>query len=783
MLIEQPKLKEQTQDRIKIAEQSMENVDNNSKKLAQIADNLEFVIKANFEFNNPCAANRVLYVEYIRAAALYMAQCAKYSAQIRSYLFKLILNNMNNQLNFNLYKLYDILYGQIFLIQCFEQNVPMSLNFIDNLAILEMTFELELQFPLVIDPSGLLLRFLKSKLDKKLVVETTAPEKASIQNIASAIEDGKTLAIVDFNRDLLSLIESILNWRYNQLINRIYNKHYFSNKKSDAQEPDVVILNQNPEHIEFNGVKYGVHPEFRLLLIVQNTSIHLSKILLEKVGIIEIHSLLIFDQVFVINNDISEEGNWCEAVGDTFLIACHNSRRSQEVRNYYSERLSNENNEQFTHLSERLQKIDFLGFVEDSVIDHLLVLLNKTKKKYLAQKAADPNLDSSIDESPQAKIEEGPASVVAPKSIKGILLDNSSKFPTKLTRTFSFLHKNKFESKNKLQQQHKEISTKNAFFQHSQSISLGMRDRTSSKKSLLPSRYLEGKNIQDYSNIFHPFKNMNVIIKKYNSLFKPMFLLRTLVKTINAHLGDPFAFSEFNILLSAQQAIETLKLKPDFDTEEEFENSQAIVYNFFHQLYSMLPIDHQNVLAFCYTLFISKNPPSIGFSESTWNFTLYQKQGLSAIQRIYFDPNLDQKLTNSFTSVVDELSTFENVFPPLIPIRTENSGFTKVKQLLKRLAEEGSAFHRLFSNHQQPQTISLSIPLNEVKKVENDSAPTSDEQSPNKNYEGVKISGLFTDKRKPKMDFSIEISLGPTSLDTHKKQFGGGPFTKLRIKT
>ena len=288
-LEEQPRLLSQINERVNYASQNISGLETSITRMTNLAQDIETIIKANFELNNPCAANKVLYAEYIRAAALYMTQCSKYSAQIRPNIFKLILNNMNSELDFNAHRLHSILQGEGFLVDCLTKKIPMSLNFIDNISVFEMSFELNLQYPLVIDPSGLFLKYLHKKFAQKLILEQSMPSEATIANVLSAIEKGNAIVLVDFNKDLLNIIEPLLNWRFNQIISKLYNKHYYTDqnqeKKADGQESDdeVLIVNQPNDQFEFNGVKCKVHPDFKLILLLQNKSFHISKFFLEKV--------------------------------------------------------------------------------------------------------------------------------------------------------------------------------------------------------------------------------------------------------------------------------------------------------------------------------------------------------------------------------------------------------------------------------------------------------------------------------------------------------------------
>lgn len=130
----------------------------------------------------------------------------------------------------------------------------MSLTLIDNIAIFDLIMELDLLFPIIVDPTSLFFKFLKVKNGPGLYIESNSIQENTIQNITAAITEGHLLCVVDFNKDLLSLIEPLLEWRYDQFINRVYRKHNFQpGRENISDEQDEIIVMGEPEKILFNG--------------------------------------------------------------------------------------------------------------------------------------------------------------------------------------------------------------------------------------------------------------------------------------------------------------------------------------------------------------------------------------------------------------------------------------------------------------------------------------------------------------------------------------------------
>ena len=61
--------------------------------------------------NNPLAADAENYDHYILVTAYYIAMCAKYPGDLRLKLFKGILNNLPDTVDFENHAIYEVLYN------------------------------------------------------------------------------------------------------------------------------------------------------------------------------------------------------------------------------------------------------------------------------------------------------------------------------------------------------------------------------------------------------------------------------------------------------------------------------------------------------------------------------------------------------------------------------------------------------------------------------------------------------------------------------------------------
>lgn len=104
---------------------------------------------------------------------------------------------------------------------------------------------------------------------------------------------------------------------------------------------------------------------------MQNTSINISKFLLEK--------------LFLINNDITDESSWKEVVSDILLATCYKQEFHNSIHKYMYEHLNNEANDEFFRLSERCKKYDFSGSIDVETLNQILRSCEFIKEKYEEQ--------------------------------------------------------------------------------------------------------------------------------------------------------------------------------------------------------------------------------------------------------------------------------------------------------------------------------------------------------------------------------------------------------------
>jgi len=750
VLEEQPRLQEQVIEKIRATEEQIQNTLISKNKLAKIAENIEQILRYHFELNNPVAANQELYGEYIMATSLYIVHCAKYPAQIRKHLFKLILNNMDPNLNFQKYKIHDVLFGESFLVDCLKKNVPMSLSLVDNLAIFEMLLEINLLFPMIIDPSGLFLKFIKTKMNKNLLVENFTIEGNTVRNIAMAIQEGYAICLVDFDKSLLTLIEPILNWKYGHWIDKLYKRHTAAEDKKGTfigEEAEIVIM-EEPEVLEFNGEKIKIHPDFRLILLVQNNKIALSRFLLEK--------------VFLINNDTSSETSWKEAVSDILLTLCYKNEKENAINKYFGERLFTEVNEQFLALSEKCRKTDFAA-VNLEYLTSIEKLSEEIKMKY--KEKLEKRISSSPEDHKKLKRQSSTLFMRANAAERYGQDSSSPKKPIerKLERSYSSLIKDP-DLANKITKG----SVKTSFFFHSRSINLD--EPKDAQPVPIKSLFMSGKKVEEYSNIFTAFEGIDLILDRHYQLLDYMFLLKQTLEIIENSLGDTYSFSEYTLLFNIHQAIETTilngYLKQTGNSEAMLKFEMMVLYYLFHQLYATLRKDHQNMFSFYYAICLLKYNKE--FKEEIWNLFLSGEITKGPTQSLFMDYMTEQQWTILNRFLIDYFKICDNRIPPIEPFRSETFSFLKTQHLIYDMAQEGSLFHKTI-NQEKFKRLSINHPYEFKDQVTADLIVKNSSSVPSKlsSFKTASSEGNTTSIPKPLItppSKSIASRRGATNL-------------------
>jgi hypothetical protein len=73
--------------------------------------------------------------------------------------------------DFDNHTIYEVLYSEAYLVECLKKKIPLCLSFVDNLAIYDLLSDLVMPYPLIIDPTGLFVKFLKLKYGQRFKLE------------------------------------------------------------------------------------------------------------------------------------------------------------------------------------------------------------------------------------------------------------------------------------------------------------------------------------------------------------------------------------------------------------------------------------------------------------------------------------------------------------------------------------------------------------------------------------------------------------------------------------
>jgi len=143
--------------------------------------------------------------------------------------------------------------------------------------------------------------------------------------------------------------------------------------------------------------------------------------------------------------------------------------------------------------------------------------------------------------------------------------------------------------------------------------------------------------MSEYTSIFSIFETLEPILEIHTKLLDFLYLLKSTLEVIDDGLGNIYSFSEFNMLLNIQQAFEVTVSNGYFKANgtagemAKFEN--MVFYNLFHQLYSTLRKDHQNVFQFVYANFLLKYTEQ--FNEDVYDLFLSGEIGNTPLQSLF----------------------------------------------------------------------------------------------------------------------------------------------------
>ena len=701
----QPGLEKKTREKIKANEIQINSNNDYRRRLMTLTEDLALIIKANFEMNNTLAADAESHPQYILVAAFYIAMCAKYPSDIKLKLFKGMLNSLPDSLDFDNHTIYEILYNEAYLIECMKKKVPLCLSFVDNLAIYDLLQEIVMPYPLVIDPSGLFIKFLRAKHDKNLKVESYSTEASTIANIENAIVNGQVLALVNFDQDLLRIVEPLIDMKYEALVHKLYKKHLFNEEEKENgphenDEPELVFLDEKNEEIIFHGKKLKMHNNFRLVLILRDSHMKLPKILLEK--------------VFLINNDISHEGTWKELASDIVLNYCYQQEKDTHINKYFKEKLFNDANEEFNMLCVKCERQMQTSNFDVFFVEELEEMTKNIKKKYQIENmvktndqgknqraVASDNLgateNNTLEESKQPPQDNLTLRQKRDSNLKSaqdsIIIEHppadntlnivATASDNKLTEGQSDQDSMNFlkDPRHMLDEDMRDgahsvrsYNSKRSFFNNS-------RGPNSMQESANSSLFLEGKKVSDYCNFFSKFKEIEELLSKHSAMINQLHLIHQTLVMVHKSLGNLYGLSEYFSLISLQHALEigiangylknTLK-KDDQVRINEF-NTMVVLY-YYHQIYSSLRSDHQNVFSAFFAVIFLKCTQD--FQQKVWDYFLRGPVDRRLLREYFESPEMEITWYGLREAIIGFNGTCENSFPPLLSYEMEGMSAT-----------------------------------------------------------------------------------------------------------
>ena len=744
-LNDQPRLQKETQSKITANENAIYKNNEYRTRLLILTDDLHLIIKANFEMNNPIASNPVMHEQCIMVASFYIALCAKYPSEYKLQLFRAMLNSLPESIDFENHTIYEILHSEAFLIDCMKRKIPLCLSFVDNLALLDISQQIFLPCPLIIDPSGTLVRYLKTKHEHSLRTESFSVDSSTIQNIEAAIVSGHVLVLVDFDHELLKLVEPLIEQRYDTMINVIYKKHLFSEEPQEAKQEDeeneLLILEQEAQEVTFNGKLLKMNPEFRLILTLRNSRVKLSKLMLEK--------------LFLINNDVSDEGTWKELVGDMIATNCYAREREQCIDKYFNEKLFNDANESFNLLCQKCAQQGLAGSFDTFFVEDMEKLAQELKKNYNIQHVSDPLLSPTLQPSAQmsdhggvtpeseqitqrelhsAALHEGtPTPLRVPRSQTEYMELNDQPYTPEMQerRRAGSLAGGKYEVSRRSQDREIEEydsgspalsnhsgSSRRSFFNYA-------RGRDSVDENSSNSLFLDDKKIPEYCSMLGRFEDIHQLLQKHSALLDQLYINYQALSMLNKAFGELYGLSDYFSLLSLQTALELavsngyLKNSSKNDHDKHTDFRVMVQYYYYHQLYSSLREDHQNVFSVFISVVFRQCKPE--FPVNIWNQFLKGSYDHCLLQETFDTKESELVWRSVRAAIIGYHHSCEESFPPPLTLIVEKQNLRsssaesqpKPAEIERTIVHKKSRFSQEHSNGTSPRSGSKHVTAGE----------------------------------------------------------------------
>ena len=361
-LKEQPGLLKTVEEKIGVFKEKKTKVDfgkGETKKLFYLLQSVhEKYTKISAAFKSK-DMNRNTMIELL---ASYIVFWNHYPYNIKKSLFFAQIKSLKQKAKvFNETPIFQILGTEQLLLEALKSKVPFNVNFLNNVAVAELIQKSLLPYPVVYDPSGLYLRWLRAKHPKFLQIDYYSPERSSRDNIQNCLVTGHPFLAVDPNEEMLKLLHPLIEWKFKQFCQSVIKEF------EEQNEEDVVIEERSPspgklggdeilspEHddyvspdVVFNGRKIVVKQGFRLYIVFEKTPVE------------EIDEALLMKILFI-NNEVNEKRIWKETLKDDLVLEFNPDDRAVVVEEYLNLGMITKIHEKYRQLNGKLKGFDFL---------------------------------------------------------------------------------------------------------------------------------------------------------------------------------------------------------------------------------------------------------------------------------------------------------------------------------------------------------------------------------------------------------------------------------------
>jgi hypothetical protein len=334
-LKEKPVLFEKIGERISYLAKKKESDEATILKLNQLGEEYKAIQETFARVNNPILYSKVARQTIVDVLAAYIVLYNKYPFQVKKKMLYVTLKNLKIDLNFfNEIPIYEILSNSMIMTDIVRSKISCNINFLTNLSIIDfITEDQTFLYPLIIDQSKLMMKYLYSKHPKGFGKCRYNPSSNTISAIENCMKTGSIFVVVDPGDELMKMIRPIIEWQFRRF--------------SEA----ILITNGNAiettDKINFFERKIRIAKGFYLLIV------------LEIVPIESIDQYLL-SKLLVLDNTMLNEGLFCEAMADELAINLESNTRGFHLSEYLNRSLQTTIIEKYKETMKSSKTFDFL---------------------------------------------------------------------------------------------------------------------------------------------------------------------------------------------------------------------------------------------------------------------------------------------------------------------------------------------------------------------------------------------------------------------------------------